>query len=261
MNAQEKRLVDKMSPGLKAEVFRHRVGSWVFNLEMFRNKKVCANFVIGLNDLLVGRVYEPGEKVAWANSLFVVARGACGRRGKIHTARSSWGEDFILENMSLHDKCEAIALTFVEILQLRRIDFFMHLDYFPVEKAIVRRAYVKIAFKRGVLKVAKDVKDQMALEQTGILPKSQSNQGQKPSRIFAVATVEENMRDMVYEQSQMIDCLAAKVKQITDIIACNDCNKDGNQNKDYYSSREYRDDESCSSVFSPASLFSTSAHC
>ena len=48
-----------------------------------------------------GGVYEPGERIDWANSLFSVGKGVASRDGRVRTRGCFWGEDMILESFEL----------------------------------------------------------------------------------------------------------------------------------------------------------------
>jgi len=165
-NARHQLLVDKLSPALKAEVL-DRSGSWIKNLGMFTGEELSRDFVVGMCMLLSGKVYEPGETVAWDDQLFVVGRGVASRRGKIKTQGTFWGQDFILECIDLKDRYVGHALTFVEILILRRTAFYTLLEEFPKEERMVRHAVVRMATSRGILAAAKKIRDEEDFQRTG----------------------------------------------------------------------------------------------
>ena len=58
----------------------------------------------------------------------------------------------------------AFALTFVEILTVSRVDFFDVLEDFENEKAIVRKAGVRMVMKRGILHCAKAIMERTLKE-------------------------------------------------------------------------------------------------
>jgi hypothetical protein len=88
------------------------------------------------------------------------------RRGRVLTQGCFWGEDFILDTLALKDRTPSQTLTFCELLVLDRVNFFDVLDFFPNETALVRKATVRMAFKRGIL-VEADKRIEEKLRQEG----------------------------------------------------------------------------------------------
>ena len=153
-------LVERMSPKLQAEV-SERNAAWLKQLEYFKVKgqprDVNREFLVAVSHELHGTVYEPREPIKWENRLYCVGKGVASRAGHIRTAGCFWGEDFILDSFELKDKQPAHALTFVEVLVLKREDFFRVLDRYPGEKRLVRKATVRMAIRRGVMHTAKQL--------------------------------------------------------------------------------------------------------
>ena len=90
----------------------------------------------------------------------MVSRGVASRGGVVKTAGTFWGEDFILENWDLKEHIDARALTYVEILILNRESFFDCMENFSEETKVVRKAAVRLAIHRGILKFARAMRDQ-----------------------------------------------------------------------------------------------------
>merc|ERR1712100_31915 len=69
-------------------------------------------------------------------------------------AGSIWVEDFILETETLKDKRPAHSLTYCALFVLERIEFYDILMDFKNESKLVRKASIKLAFRRAVLSTA-----------------------------------------------------------------------------------------------------------
>lgn len=67
---------------------------------------------------------------------------------------SARGEDFCLSNVSLMDNSISVALTYSECLTMHRECLVQILHRFPEERAVIRKAAIKIAVMRGVLVLA-----------------------------------------------------------------------------------------------------------
>jgi len=225
-NARHQVLIEKMSPILQSEV-QDRNGSWIKKLGIFNGQKLSREFVVGMCNLLHGTVYEPSEKIAWDDQLFCVSRGVASQKGKIRTAGTFWGEDFILECEAMKEKYMGHAMTFVEILVITRTDFFLLLDDgFTNEATMVRKSVVKMAVNRGVMAAAKLIRDKRALEETGSYPLksigikdlTESLSAQKMDDEIHHCHVKpgEQMRRLIHEQSRKMIKFEAKLEMIAE---------------------------------------------
>lgn len=225
-NEMHQQLISKMSPILQSEV-QDRNGSWIKKLSIFNDQKLSREFVGGACNLLSGTVYEPHENIPWDNQLFCVSQGVASRKGKIRTAGTFWGEDFILECDAMKEKHDGHALTFVEVLVLTRTDFFHLLEGFTDEAAMVRKAVVKMAVKRGILAGAKLILDKKIFEETGEHPKeSMLDVIMRGGKHHAAVKPQESMRHLIQKQSVKIakfearlDTLAEKQDKYNDTIS------------------------------------------
>lgn len=158
-----RQLISKMSPALKEEV-AYSASRWLANLDYFRG--VSSKFVATLSNEVISNVFVPAEVIEWSNALFGVARGVAARHGQVLLAGGLWGADFILETHELKDTAPTRALTYVEVLVLDRDIFFEMLEDFPDIKERVRASQVRMAISRGILRVAKVIKNaQLSMEQ------------------------------------------------------------------------------------------------
>ena len=152
-----KNLINRLSPALKEEVTAKNC-EWVQKIYYMADFKPAIS--VAILDYLVPAVFTPQEKVGIQDCLCVVSRGVASRAGVVKTAGTFWGEDFILENWDLKDHLEARALTYIEILILSRQNFYDCMENFDEELAVVRKACVRLAVNRGILKYARAMKDQ-----------------------------------------------------------------------------------------------------
>jgi hypothetical protein len=87
----------------------------------------------------------------------VVARGVVIKDMKILCSGMVWGLDMILTNKTLRRMRPAIALTYVEVLELRRGDLINLLSRFPKARKRVRKAVIWMAFQRKFLAHAREI--------------------------------------------------------------------------------------------------------
>jgi hypothetical protein len=153
-NQGYKELTERLSPKLRSDV-TEKAASWMLKLEYFVGHDIDIGCVVELSHHLVGSIYEQTEPIPWANGLFCCSKGVASRAGHVRTAGAFWGDDFILNSDTLKDKQNAYALTFVEVLFMERVYFDEVLEEWPVEKALVRKACVNMAVRRGILFAAK----------------------------------------------------------------------------------------------------------
>ena len=152
-----KALINRLSPALKEEVTAKNC-EWVQKIYYMSTFKPAIS--VAILDYLVPAVFTPQEKVGIQDCLCVVSRGVASRAGVVKTAGTFWGEDFILENWDLKEHLDARALTYIEVLILSRQNFYDCMENFQDELAAVRRACVRLAVNRGILKYARAMRDQ-----------------------------------------------------------------------------------------------------
>lgn len=150
-------LISRLSPCLKEEVTAKNC-QWVQTIYYMKDFKPSIS--VAILDYLVPAVFTPQEKLNVQDCLCVVSRGVASRVGVVKTAGTFWGEDFILSNWDLKEHKDVRALTYIEVLILSREGFFTCMEDFPEEKLMVRKAAVKMAIFRGILKYARAMKDQ-----------------------------------------------------------------------------------------------------
>ena len=102
-------------------------------------------------------VYSYLERVP-CTDLFVVERGVVAKHGHLGVCGSCFGKDVILSNDSLRDIGDAIAMTFVQTISLSQRDIFDLLIDYPMAYLIVRKAALRMALIRSLVKAAEIVR-------------------------------------------------------------------------------------------------------
>merc|ERR1711871_574821 len=112
--------------------------------------------IVRLGEALENLLYTPQEIIQLPpeGGLAIVARGICSLQGHVKTPCTCWGEDFILSEPAFKDYRLCLALTYVELHLLKRGPFFEILADFPDQEHVVRRETVRMAARRGMMRVA-----------------------------------------------------------------------------------------------------------
>jgi len=118
---RETHLVSLLSPSLKQRAVLSQC-QWLLRVPYLREANVL--FIGKLQALLKGQVYPPHEIIQWEDALCQVSCGIVSRGGHIMTTGTFWGIDTILWNPALKNREPCNTLTYVEVLTLRRRDFF-----------------------------------------------------------------------------------------------------------------------------------------
>lgn len=111
--------------------------------------------VVNVARQLLTLYFAPGEETAVARALYIMRKGVCSRRGKVHLSGDVWGEDMVLHNPYLRDQAPVRAVSYVELLMLRHIDLEEAIAPFPEVKAAIRKVQVKIAITRAIILIAR----------------------------------------------------------------------------------------------------------
>ena len=147
-------LLQKMSVRLRGDAaFRmceFRLRSVPFLVHPDLEPEFMCNLAIKYNT----NVYSRLERVP-CSDLFVVERGVVAKHGKLGVAGTCFGKDVILANEALRDIGDAIALTFVQTISLTQRDIFDLLPDYPMAYVIVRKAALRMALIRALVKAAR----------------------------------------------------------------------------------------------------------
>jgi hypothetical protein len=147
-------IINHMSPTLRGDVAETLTGPWLHRVSWLRNAEPA--FVTSLAMLMHREVYPPMEMIS-GETFHVVVRGVVIKDMQVMCSGQIWGFDMILHNKSLRRMRPAIALTYVEVLKLGRLDFFNLLSRFPEANKRVRKAVIWLAFRRKFLAHAREI--------------------------------------------------------------------------------------------------------
>lgn len=157
-----KEVLAQMSPGLQGKFAIHCYGSWINRVYFLRalSENREETFVQRIALALEMEAYPPSEAIITTGEsttrMYIIKRGICARLGRVLTKGSCFGEDVIL-SASTPRHYEVRSLTYVDVHMLRKtsLDVIINNGEFPLRKAIVRRATIKLALLRGVVAIAK----------------------------------------------------------------------------------------------------------
>lgn len=146
-------LLAKMSTRLRGDTAFEMCRKRLRKVDYLVHDELEPEFMCSLAIKYATSVYSRLERVSCSN-LFVVERGVVAKRGRLGLAGACFGIDVILSNNDLRDLGDAIALTFVQTISLTQQDIFELLPDYPRAYNIVRRAALRMALVRAVVKAA-----------------------------------------------------------------------------------------------------------
>jgi hypothetical protein len=147
------RLLQKMSTRLRGDAAFEMCRMKMQRVPYLVDPQLEAEFMCNLSIRYVTSVYSRLERVPCTN-LFVIERGVVAKRGRLGLVGACLGMDVILSNDNLRDMGDAIALTFTQTISLTQHDIFSLLPEYPKAYVIVRRAALRMALVRALVKAA-----------------------------------------------------------------------------------------------------------
>jgi hypothetical protein len=153
MTMAHRHLLSQMSPMLQAEVAWRINERWLRRVWFLREADQA--FIIQVALLLSPVVFAPGELTA-AGWMYIIHRGIALYGGKVLTSGKVWGEDIILESMSLRRKWAARAMNYLEVYLLSREDLLTAAEGFPDTLRAIRRAALLLALRRHLVMAARE---------------------------------------------------------------------------------------------------------
>lgn len=150
-----KHLEKLMSVSLRDDVAGAN-NTWVSRVWYLRN--VTPPFVVDLSQAIQRLVYAPTEIVDLGLACFVITNGIGARKGRIISRHGVWGEDFLLDNISLIDMVCTAALSYLEVICLPRNKMIklLSLPKHEVERKIVRKAMVFYTVRAKIVEIGSD---------------------------------------------------------------------------------------------------------
>lgn len=171
--ATHQRLLLGMSPQLRAEVCTAVNLPWLRKVPFFNNFLMhiealeLAGMDTGSLQSCIADISQELELAAYAQResfnnvqvLHILAKGLVVLNTRVAYNGAVWGEDFVLADIPLIQKVSGFALTYVEVLCLKRENFMRVIErrrtLCPQLGQIVRRYCVRIAVYRGILAEAR----------------------------------------------------------------------------------------------------------
>ena len=150
-------LLQKMSTRLRGDAAYRMCSFQLRSVPFLVHPDLEPEFMCNLAIRYKTMVYSRLERVPCFN-LFVVERGVVAKRGKLGVVGTCFGKDVILSNDNLRDIGDAIALTFVQTISLTQQDIFELLPEYPMAYHVVRKAALRMALVRALVKAAAIVK-------------------------------------------------------------------------------------------------------
>jgi len=149
-------LIARMSPDLQARVTLEVYQDWVEDVHWFQHiSHAClVRLILRMTNLL----FIPRETIPSFRAICFVIRGTALLGGHLHHKGDSWGQDCILDNVSLRKNVSGHALTFVEVIRLERSDMDDVLEEFPEDNLVRRKAHCWMIVVRGCQMLSRQLK-------------------------------------------------------------------------------------------------------
>lgn len=165
-----KLLVGRVSPQLRRDICREVNKAWVLRITVL-SKCQSTSFVTSIAELLTSHMFAEGEIFGLPFHLYVVAGGLGRLVTHIHVLIKDavWGEDhLLLTNRWLLSDNAAQAMTFLEVMTLKRTDFQGAVIDFPEFKHIIRQSTIKCILFRGMKLLAEAERQRRVYEEEHI---------------------------------------------------------------------------------------------
>jgi len=149
-----RRLLNLLPPSLKGEV------AWMTSASVLDGvwflKGTNKHFLVQLSSHLHPMIFVPADTPP-PGYMYIVERGFALYKAKLLSKGHIWGDDFILSQHELIDKLAARAMTYLEVFFLTRQELMSVAEHFPITYKHIRFCALKLAFKRVVPKMAKEL--------------------------------------------------------------------------------------------------------
>eukprot|EP00405_Crypthecodinium_cohnii_P011726 CAMPEP_0206427390 /NCGR_PEP_ID=MMETSP0324_2-20121206/5005_1 /ASSEMBLY_ACC=CAM_ASM_000836 /TAXON_ID=2866 /ORGANISM="Crypthecodinium cohnii, Strain Seligo" /LENGTH=464 /DNA_ID=CAMNT_0053892647 /DNA_START=27 /DNA_END=1421 /DNA_ORIENTATION=- len=164
---RQRGLIEAMSPGLRGEVVLEGNKRWITKVSLLNNIMNDAqhirdsgpftNFVVEVSLNLTQLVHAQGEVFGRPHELYILVRGLCTQGPRIHRSGSVWGLDFLLADRWLLEPSSCLAMTYVELMTLRRKIFFELATKHGAESPELRQKIICcwMAFQKAILAEAR----------------------------------------------------------------------------------------------------------
>lgn len=150
-------IIQQMSPMLQGQMAMQLHKAWLEKVWYLR--EIDGQALVNIARRLQADFFAPNEEVACSRTLFILRRGICIRRSRILLKGDIWGEDMVVNNQVLRDEAPVKAISYLEVITLSYVDLVQAVKPFPEVCAQIQKIKVKIAVMRGVMLVARALRD------------------------------------------------------------------------------------------------------
>jgi hypothetical protein len=155
--AEDQRLLDGLSPQLKAAVIKHTVpdGIWRWGERYCKHLlNQEGEFFTSVVHATEAALYAPREmvKVRIQRTFCAVEAGTAMRGMSILSPGDYWGDDFLLSCAQLRSGLAVVCLEYIRVRRLDYEQFAAVLDRYPSEYAHFRQRLVWLAARRGLVR-------------------------------------------------------------------------------------------------------------
>jgi len=148
LDASQRHMMKNVSPALEAEV-NLQLNHWIDTVWYFR--QCCSEFCVDLVSVTLFVCHSKHENFGAPWSLYILRFGDVVRKKKTLSSGAVWGEDqLLLKSFEFLDFEQAVALSYCEVLQLKRRQLCAVLEKYPEEQKTLRKALVNYAFKAAI---------------------------------------------------------------------------------------------------------------
>eukprot|EP00966_Prymnesium_polylepis_P016042 370597-Prymnesium_polylepis.3 len=151
-DANNKQLMQAMSPGLQAEVAWTVHASVLENLSFLKGAPRVMMTQLAL--LLQPAIFAPGEVVP-TGRLYIISRGIALYRGGVLSMGRCFGDDLILDTKHLRQMYCARAMNYLELSYLDRESLNVLASGYPIAAKRIRWCAIRLALRREMLLRAK----------------------------------------------------------------------------------------------------------
>ena len=148
-------LLDSMSPLLQGTVAFAANRKWLRKIWWLRDlsdttSRGAREFVANLAKSLIVRAYVVSERPP-LGQIYVLRKGMAIKNWRFLRAGRVWGDDMILEDQTLMDHSQAVALTYIEVFALSKEALDASCDSFPEGRLAIDRAAMRIRLQRALI--------------------------------------------------------------------------------------------------------------
>jgi len=157
-------LLQKMSTRLRGDAAYKMCEFRMRSVHFLVDPDIEPEFMCNLAIKFVTRAYSRLERVP-CTDLIIIDRGVVAKLGRLYLGGSCLGKDVILSHDNLRELGDAFSLSFTQTISLTQKDIFGLLPDYPKAYHIVRKAALRMALTRALIKAAQLIKRSKAWQQ------------------------------------------------------------------------------------------------